>query len=62
MNYFDYYKRKCKECGKIFYATLANVYKIEKGGGKFWWFCNYSCKRKYEKDHPRRNENYWFHK
>lgn len=43
--------RKCKVCGEKFYASDEYVYKIRKcAGGTYWWFCSWTCKRKFERE------------
>ena len=42
--------RKCKECGKKFFANDDYVYKHKRGPHDAKWFCSWSCMRKYEKE------------
>ena len=43
--------RKCKVCGKKFYASDEYVYKIRKSKmGSYYWFCSWGCMRKHERE------------
>lgn len=42
--------RKCKICGKKFFANDEYAYKIKKGWKDVKWFCSWSCMRKFERE------------
>lgn len=47
-------EKKCAICGKDIYAGEEWAYKIRPQKGKTLFFCKYSHKRQYEKEHPEK--------
>ena len=51
--------RKCKVCGKDFFANDDWVYKIISGKKrKITWFCSYHCKQNHIKDHEPKKKRW----
>lgn len=49
--------RKCRNCGKSFFANDDWAYQIKKGPKDRKFFCRYNCKRAYEKEEEERKSD-----
>lgn len=49
--------RKCRNCGKSFFANDDWVYKIKRGPKDAKWFCRYNCMQAYKKQEEEKKSD-----